>query len=615
PAIYKQLFDIQKRLEKHYRDMQDIEFTIERGKLWMLQTRVGKRTGTAAVRMAVDMAEEGLITKKEAILRVEPAQLEELLHPMLDPAEEKKAVKLAKGLPAGPGGGVGKCAFTADEAEERAKKGEKVVLVRPETTPEDVHGMHAAAAILTSKGGMTSHAALVARGWGKCCIVGCGALDIDTANKVMRVDGNSFGPNDWISLNGTKGVVYAGKVATLGVDPEANEWYRRLMAWADETRQIQVRTNADTPADAEQAVRFGAQGIGLCRTEHMFFAPERIKAMREMIVAENEADRRKAVMKLLPFQKADFLGILKAMAGKPVTIRLLDPPLHEFLPTEPDLVAELAGELGVSVQALQARIKQLHELNPMLGHRGCRLGVTYPEITEMQARAIFEAAADLTQQGVAVMPEVMVPLVGTLKELDNQVALINSVAEAVKKERGLKNLPYMVGTMIEVPRAALTAGAIAQTAQFFSFGTNDLTQMTFGFSRDDIGGFLPYYIAAKILPEDPFQSVDQTGVGRLMELAVQEGRATRPDLKIGICGEHGGDPDSVVFCHKIGLNYVSCSPFRVPIARFAAAHAALQFPRGAKKAAVKPAAKKVIKKSAAKKAVKKAAAKPAAKKA
>jgi len=606
PKLYKQLVGIYKKLEKHYRDMQDIEFTIERGTLWMLQTRVGKRTGTAAIRMAVEMASEGLISKPEALMRVKPEQLDELLHPMLDPAAEKAAVKLATGLPAGPGGATGKIAFTADEAESRAKTGEPVVLVRPETSPEDVHGMHAAAAILTSKGGMTSHAALVARGWGKCCIVGCGALDIDTANRRLTVNSRTLGPDDWISLNGARGVVYEGKLAMLEADPEKNEDYRKLMKWADQTRQLLVRANADTPEDAAQAVAFGAQGIGLTRTEHMFFAPDRIKAMREMIVAETEEARRKAVMKLLPYQKNDFVGILKAMGGRPVTIRLLDPPLHEFLPKEERLVEELAQELGVRPAALRARMEQLHELNPMLGHRGCRLGVSYPEITEMQVRAIFEATAELTRQGERVMPEVMVPLVGTLQELDNQVEIIHRVAQEVVQENALRRLPYTVGTMIEVPRAALTAGQIAQTAEFFSFGTNDLTQMTFGFSRDDIGGFLPYYLEQKILPDDPFQTIDRIGVGRLVELAVQEGRQTRPDLKIGICGEHGGDPDSVMFCHRAGLNYVSCSPFRVPIARLAAAQAAILWPRKAGKKPGKKAARKAEKKAAKKTAKKKA---------
>ncbi len=606
PKLYKQLEGIYQKLEKHYKNMQDIEFTIEKGKLWMLQTRDGKRTGVAAIRMAVDMANEGLIDKQTAIMRVAPEQLDELLHPMLDPKSEKAAKALAKGLPAGPGGACGMIAFTADEAEARSKKGEKVILVRPETSPEDVHGMHAAEAILTSKGGMTSHAALVARGWGKCCIVGCAALDINTREKTLKVGGATLGPNDWITLNGTKGVVYQGKVDLLPADPDSNEHYRQLMKWADEVREIGVRTNADTPKDAELARSFGAEGIGLTRTEHMFFDPERILNMRKMIVAETEEARRAALANLLPYQKKDFYGILKAMKGLPVTIRLLDPPLHEFLPQEDAQVADLAKELNIDKAALKARIHQLHELNPMLGHRGCRLGIAYPEITEMQARAILSAAAELAKEKVKAMPEIMVPLIGTVKELENQAEIIHRVAEEVKKEYGLKKLDYMVGTMIEIPRACLTSAEIAKVADFYSFGTNDLTQMTFGFSRDDVGGFLPDYIERKILPGDPFQSLDQTGVGRLVEMGVKDGRAVKPELKIGICGEHGGDPESVKFCHRTGLNYVSCSPFRVPIARFSAAQAAIETPRGdaKKKAAPAKPAKKTAKK-AAKKAAKK----------
>ncbi len=575
PELYKQLDGIQKKLERHYKDMQDIEFTIQKGRLWMLQTRVGKRNGPAAVRMAVEMCQEGLIDKKTALMRVKPSQLDELLHPMLDPEAEKKAKELAKGLPAGPGGANGMIVFTADDAEAWAKQGKKVILVRNETSPEDVHGMHAAAAILTAKGGMTSHAALVARGWGKCCIVGCSALQIDLANKQLSVNGKLLKEGDWISLNGTRGRVYEGKLPLVEPDLEHNELYQQLMRWADEVRELGIRTNADRPQDAAQARAFGAEGIGLCRTEHMFFDPERIMAMREMIVAENETDRRKAVMKLLPYQRKDFYGILKAMHDLPVTIRLLDPPLHEFVNLDDKQIKELSKQLGITEQKLKARIEALHEMNPMLGHRGCRLGIAYPEITEMQARAIFEAAADLTKEGVKVYPEVMVPLTGVYTEFDHQKAIIDRVAKEVMAEKQVQ-FNYLVGTMIEIPRACVTANEIARTAEFFSFGTNDLTQTTFGFSRDDIGGFLPYYLDHKILPNDPFQTLDQNGVGQLIDMGVKRGRSVRPDLKIGICGEHGGDPDSIDFCHRVGMNYVSCSPFRVPIARLAAAHAAIK---------------------------------------
>lgn len=578
PVLYRQLDGIQKKLEKHYRDMQDIEFTIQEGTLYMLQTRVGKRNGQSAIRMAVEMAQSNLITKEEAIMRVKPSQLDELLHPSVDPVAEKSATVLAKGLPAGPGGATGQIVFTADDAENWAKEGKKVILVRNETSPEDVHGMHVAEAILTAKGGMTSHAALVARGWGKCCIVGCNALDINARAKTLNVNGRSLKEGDWITLNGSKGVVYEGQIRLLPADPEHNQYYKLLMTWVDKARTLGVRTNADTPGDSRQAILFGAEGIGLTRTEHMFFGPDRIKAVREMIVADKEEARRKALAKLLPFQKADFVGILEAMAGRPVTIRLLDPPLHEFLPHSENEVVALAKELEITVDALKARIAQLHELNPMLGHRGCRLGIAYPEITEMQARAIFEAAAELTAKKVKVFPEVMVPLVGTEAEFINQENLIRKVASEVMAEKKVK-FKYLVGTMIEIPRAALTADEIARTAEFFSFGTNDLTQMTFGFSRDDIGGFLPYYLEHKILPEDPFQSLDQKGVGELVKVGIDRGRSTRPDLKVGICGEHGGDPASVEFCHKVGMNYVSCSPFRVPIARLAAARAAIEYPK------------------------------------
>ncbi|MBM4271954.1 MAG: pyruvate, phosphate dikinase [Deltaproteobacteria bacterium] len=575
PELYRELSKIRANLEKHYTDMQDIEFTIQEGRLWMLQTRIGKRNGTAAVKMAVEMAKEGLIDEATAVLRVRPSQLDELLHDMLDPVAEQKAGAIAKGLPAGPGGATGQVVFTADDAEKWAKEGKKVILVRNETSPEDVHGMHIAEAILTSKGGMTSHAALVARGWGKCCIVGCSALEIDMNKRLMNVNGRIIKEGDWISLNGTEGRVYLGKISTIRPDLEANKEYIQLMQWADRYRKLGVRTNADRPQDAAQARAFGAEGIGLTRTEHMFFGPERIMAMREMIIAENEEDRRKAVMKLLPFQREDFIGILETMHDLPVTIRLLDPPLHEFVNLNKQQAKELAKQLDISVQKLKARIDSLHELNPMLGHRGCRLGIAYPEITEMQARAIFEAAAELTKKGVKVSPEVMVPLVGTATEFEHQEKIIRRMADEVMAEQGIK-FDYLVGTMIEVPRAALTADEIAKTAEFFSFGTNDLTQTTFGFSRDDIGGFLPSYIEQKILPEDPFQSLDETGVGQLVEMGTRRGRSTRPKLKVGICGEHGGDPRSIDLCHRVGMDYVSCSPFRVPIARLASAHAALK---------------------------------------
>jgi pyruvate,orthophosphate dikinase len=565
----------------------------------MLQTRVGKRNGPSAVKMAVEMCRERLISKAEAVGRVKPSQLDELLHPMVDPNAEKSAVSLAKGLPAGPGGATGQIVFTADDAEAQAKTGRKVILVRNETSPEDVHGMHVAQAILTAKGGMTSHAALVARGWGKCCIVGCGALDIDAVKKELRVAGRVLKEGEWITLNGTKGRVYQGQLNLAEPDLEHNEDYRALMKWADQIRRLGIRTNADRPQDAAQARAFGAEGIGLTRTEHMFFDPQRIRAMREMIVAETVEARRAAVMKLLPFQRADFAGILEAMQGLPVTIRLLDPPLHEFVNLNEQQTRELAADLGITFEKLDARIKALHELNPMLGHRGCRLGIAYPEITEMQARAIFEATAELTKRGVKVLPEVMIPVVGIVAEFVNQEQIVRRVAAEVTKETGVK-FKYLVGTMIEIPRACIVADKIAERAEFFSFGTNDLTQTGFGFSRDDIAGFLPYYIEHKILPEDPFQSIDQEGIGPLIAMGVERGRKTRPDLKIGICGEHGGDPASIEFCHRVGLNYVSCSPFRVPIARLAAAHAAI------KNAPKKPAAKKPVKKASAKKAAKRA---------
>jgi len=573
-GIYDELDGIRINLEKHYADMQDIEFTIENDRLWMLQTRVGKRNGMAAVKMATDMLTEGLIEKETALNRVKPSQLDELLHPMVDPDAEATATKLAEGLPAGPGGATGQIVFTADDAEAWAKDGKKVILVRNETSPEDVHGMHAAEAILTAKGGMTSHAALVARGWGKCCVVGCGALNIDSRGKKMSVDGQTLNEGDVITLNGTKGFVYNGDLPVVQTDPTKNESFRSLMEIADDIRKLGIRTNADSPDDAAQARDFGAEGIGLCRTEHMFFDPERILAMRELIIAEDKETRRKAIMKLLPFQRQDFYGILKAMHDFPVTIRLLDPPLHEFVTLAEEQVKELAAELGTDEEKLKTRIAALHELNPMLGHRGCRLGIAYPEITEMQARAIFEATAQLTKEGINALPEVMIPLVGTQAEYDHQEAIVRRIADEVKNETDI-DYPYLVGTMIEIPRACLTADEIARKAEFFSFGTNDLTQTTFGFSRDDIGGFLPAYLEEGILPEDPFQSLDQSGVGQLVEMAVEKGRGENEELKIGICGEHGGDPASIHFCYRTGLDYVSCSPFRVPIARLAAAQAVL----------------------------------------
>jgi len=575
PEVYESLDKIRKTLEKHYNDMQDIEFTIEEGKLWMLQTRTGKRTGGAAIQMAVDMASEGMIDKNTAIMRVNPEQIDELLHPSLNTEEEEKSQLLTRGLPAGPGGAVGQVVFTADDAESWAKLGKTVILVREETSPEDVHGMHVAEAILTAKGGMTSHAALVARGWGKCCIVGCASININFDKKEMSIDGELIKEGDWISMNGTIGSIYLGKVSLKSADPESNHAYRELMSWADEVRTLKVRTNAESPADAKQAIAFGAEGIGLCRTEHMFFDPERIIEMRKMILAEDESDRRKAVMNLLPFQREDFKGILEAMAGKPVTIRLLDPPLHEFISLNSEQIDSLAIELNVEPQKIKNRIKTLHELNPMLGHRGCRLGIAYPEITEMQARAIFEATASLLEEGIEAMPEVMIPLVGNHSEYENQENIVRGAAERVAKETGV-DFKYLVGTMIELPRACLTADKIAQKAEFFSFGTNDLTQTTYGFSRDDIGGFLPDYLESKILEHDPFQSLDQDGVGQLVSMAVKKGRTVQKKLKIGICGEHGGDPSSVEFCYNEGLDYVSCSPYRVPIARFAAAQSVLK---------------------------------------
>jgi len=570
PAMYKDLFDIQNKLEVYFKDMQDMEFTIQEGKMWMLQTRGGKRTGAAMVQIAIDMLKEGLIDEKTALLRVEPNKLDELLHPVFDKKAIKAARVLAKGLPASPGAATGQIVFFADEAEEWVAQGKKIVLVRIETSPEDLRGMNVAQGILTARGGMTSHAAVVARGMGKCCVSGAGALQIDYKVRTMTVDGKTFQEGDFISLNGTTGEVYDGKIATI--DPELSGYFGELMTIADKYKRMSVRTNADTPKDAQIARNFGAQGIGLTRTEHMFFEGERIKAMREMILADDVAGRELALAKLLPMQRSDFEGIFEAMAGYGVTIRLLDPPLHEFVPHEEANQLEMAKEMGISVDQIKQKVDGLHEFNPMLGHRGCRLGITYPEITAMQARAIIEAAMNLKAKGIDARPEIMVPLVGTVAELVNQTTIIRATAEKVFAEKG-DRIDYQVGTMIEIPRAALTADHIAAEAEFFSFGTNDLTQMTLGYSRDDAGKFLPDYLNRGILKQDPFQVIDQNGVGLLMEIGVTRGRQTKPNLKIGICGEHGGEPSSVEFCDKLGMNYVSCSPYRVPIARLAAAQA------------------------------------------
>jgi len=588
-AVYKQLMDIREILETHYKEMQDIEFTIEKGRLFMLQTRTGKRTSAAAVRIACDMVKEGLIDETTAILRVPASGLIQLLLPSFDPAAKTKAEVITRGLPASPGAAYGKLAFSAEEAVERAHKGEKVLLVRKETSPEDVEGMHVAAGILTSTGGMTSHAAVVARGWGRCCIVGAGEIQIDEKGRTMTVKGKTYGPNDALSIDGSTGEVIVGELAKI--DPKPSGDFKKLMGWADAIRTLRVRTNADTPADAERAREYGAEGIGLCRTEHMFFEGERIASMREMILADNEADRRKALAKLLPFQREDFIGIFTAMKGLPVTIRLIDPPLHEFVPHEAEQQEELAKRLGLTAAKVKARVAQLHEANPMLGHRGCRLTVTYPEILEMQVRAIVEAMIACKKKRIDAQPEIMIPLVGTKAELKMLRALTEKVIAEIEKENKLTaKLDIPIGTMIEVPRAALTANEIAEHADFFSFGTNDLTQMTFGFSRDDINTFLPDYLRRDLLTIDPFQSLDQGGVGQLVKMGVEKGRSTKSDLKIGICGEHGGDPESVGFCHSAGLNYVSCSPFRVPIARLAAAQAVLKI-KAKEKAKAKAEAK------------------------
>ncbi len=575
PELYRELYEIQKKLEKHYTDMQDIEFTIEDGKLWMLQTRTGKRNGQAAIRMAVDMVSSKIISKETALLRVNPEQLDELLHPSVDPEAEKKAHALVKGLPAGPGGARGRIVFTADDAEAWAKRGEKVILVRNETSPEDVHGMHAAQAILTAKGGMTSHAALVARGWGKCCIVGANALNIDVHNKKVTIDSKVLREGDWITMDGSRGRVFEGRLKLLPAEPANNYWYAELMQWADQHRKLKIRTNADRPRDAEIARGFGAEGIGLCRTEHMFFEAERIRMVREMILSETLEGRKRALDKLLPMQRGDFKAIFKAMVGLPVTIRLLDPPLHEFLPKTDLELEELALDMGVPFDQLKAKNKSLHEFNPMLGHRGCRLGITYPEIYEMQVQAIMEAACDLTKQMVRVIPEIMIPLVGHVNELELMRNLTIRTAEAVQKKNGVK-VDYTVGTMIELPRACITSDEIATQADFYSFGTNDLTQTVYGLSRDDSVQFLPFYEEHNILSADPFTTIDIKGVGGFMQMAVDKGRKVKKNLKIGICGEQGGEPKSIEFCNQMKLDYVSCSPFRVPIARLAAAHATIK---------------------------------------
>jgi pyruvate,orthophosphate dikinase len=573
PEIYSKLEEMFYKLEKHYREMQDMEFTVEKGKIYMLQTRTGKRTPRAAVKIAVDMVKEGLIDKKEAIRRVSPSDLEKLLHPQISPEFESKSREIAKGLPASPGAAVGKVYFTADKALERAEKGEEVILVRTETSPEDIHGMARAKGILTARGGMTSHAAVVARGMGKPCVVGCEEIVVNEKAGYFEVNGKVFKEGEYISIDGNTGKIYEGKAPL--VQPEIFGELEELLEFADEVRKLGVRANADTPHDAEKARKFGAQGIGLCRTEHMFFEGERIYAMQEMILAGNEEERKKALEKLLPLQRDDFYGIFKAMDGYPVTIRTLDPPLHEFLPKDEDSMKELSKRSGKSVQEIEKIVEGLKELNPMLGHRGCRLGLTYPEITEMQARAIFEAAAKAIKEGIKAIPEVMIPLVSIDKELTLQREIVERVAKEVMEKEGIE-IPYKVGTMIEIPRACITADKIAKAADFFSFGTNDLTQTTFGFSRDDAGKFLPFYVEKGILPGDPFEKIDIEGVGELMKIAVEKGRKVNAELKIGICGEHGGEPDSVKFCHRIGLDYVSCSPFRVPIARLAAAHAAVE---------------------------------------
>jgi pyruvate,orthophosphate dikinase len=593
PKVYGQLEEIRSKLDRHYRDMQDVEFTIQQGKLWMLQTRAGKRTGLAALRIAVDMVQQKVITKEEALLRVEPAQLNQVLRPVFDPQQKQHAIDegklIAHGLNAGPGAASGKVVFNAPDAEEWAGRGEEVLLVRIETSPEDIRGMNAAQGILTARGGMTSHAALVARQMGKVCVAGCGALNIDYKKRQIQVEGHTIKEGDYLSIDGTTGEVILGKIPTRPSEilqvliekrlkPDESEIYRyysELMSWADEVRRLGVHTNADEPDQARIALAFGAEGIGLCRTEHMFFEGDRIDAVREMILADDKTGREEALAKLLPMQKEDFKGIFQVMGERPVTIRTLDPPLHEFLPHTQEDIDDLARKMGITAEKLQSKVLSLHEANPMLGHRGCRLGIVYPEITAMQAQAIFEAACEVAKDGTKVHPEVMIPLVGDVRELANQRTVVDDKAHEVFSRYGAE-VAYKVGTMIEVPRGALTADQVAQEAEFFSFGTNDLTQTTYGISRDDAGKFLQAYLAADIWDADPFEKLDRVGVGQLLDIAVKKGRSTRPELKIGICGEHGGEPSSVEFCHTVGLDYVSCSPYRVPIARIAAAHAALK---------------------------------------
>jgi len=573
PDIYRQLLHAETTLENHFKDMQDLEFTIQEGKLWMLQTRNGKRTGAAMVRIAMEMLAQGMIDEKTALLRVSPDRLNDLLHPIFDAAALKAARVIARGLPASPGAATGQIVFFADEADDWARQGKAVILVRQETSPEDLRGMSVAKGILTARGGMTSHAAVVARGMGKCCVSGAGVVQVDYKARTMTVQGEVFEEGDWISLDGSTGEVYAGAVATR--DAELSGDFGKLMALTDRHRRLEIRANADTPQDARVARHFGATGIGLARTEHMFFEGDRINPMREMILADDEAGRRRALAKLLPIQRADFEGLLREMSGLPVTIRLLDPPLHEFLPHDEAGQRAMAAQMQVSVSRIRMRVDDLHEFNPMLGHRGCRLGITYPEITEMQARAIIEAALDARAKGAEVKVEIMVPLVGTVREFNAQAAVIRRTAEQVFTERG-ERVPYLLGTMIETPRAALIADSIGKQAEFFSFGTNDLTQMTMGFSRDDAAKFLPAYLKAGMYEHDPFRSIDQKGVGLLVEMAVNKGKSVRPDIELGVCGEHGGDPASVAFFHRVGLHYVSCSPYRVPIARLAAAQAAIE---------------------------------------
>ncbi len=576
PALYEEFKNVAKTLEQHYHDMQDMEFTIEKGKLFMLQTRNGKRTAQAALKIAIDMVKEGLITEQQAVLMVEPKSLDALLHKGFDQTALKAASPITKGLPASPGAACGQVVFTADRAKELKADGKKVVLVRLETSPEDIEGMIASQGILTGRGGMTSHAAVVARGMGTCCVAGAGEIRVNEEAKYFEVGGKRYNELDWISIDGNTGYVYGEAIAT--VDATVSGDFATLMEWADKYRALKIRTNADNPRDAKVAFEFGAEGVGLCRTEHMFFEADRIMAVREMIVADNETDRRKALAKLLPMQRNDFIGIYKAMKGKAVTVRYLDPPLHEFLPHTDEEIAQLAKEMNITFEKLKTTVEGLHEFNPMLGHRGCRLSITYPEIAEMQTRAVIEAAIAVNKEGYNVTPEIMIPLVGDVKELKYVHEVVEKTIKEVLSENNT-TLEYKFGTMIEVPRGALTAGEIAEVAEFFSFGTNDLTQMTFGFSRDDAGKFLEEYYTRKVFENDPFAHIDQNGVGRLMKIAVEDGRNTRSNIKLGICGEHGGDPDSIEFCHKLGLDYVSCSPYRVPIARLAAAHANIKFPR------------------------------------